>query len=654
MSREKMVKTLATFTGALALVFIAGVGMCEEMLEPTVLEPVRVVGSPIIEGNAIDAFAAQKTVVTDQQMEDLNAQDLQTALRQTPGVTISRYNPIGSFGGATGGAVFIRGLGSSRPGAEIKTFVDGVPVYMSIWNHPLLDLLPIDPAQSVEVYKSPQPHVFGNAFAAVNLVPKAALKEGYQTTLRGSYGSYDTAVVQGEHGGRPTDRWDYYLAGAYRRSDGHRDNANGELGNAYARLGGTINSHWGAYAFALWNDNYADDPGAKGAPRAQRLGRYETRLWLVTASLTNEYEKASGFFKVYRSSGEGDWLDQPTSREGVREDLFNDFLFYGFKARESFRLWPGSELVAGLDWDRTEGDYVARFTDGKRDVWDGHDFTLLSPYAALSHTFGDPQGFRVIPSVGVRYYDHTDFDGQWSPHVGVIVGYGHTELHASYARGVLYPGLDVVVFSQKVIPALKDTWKDLDAEVLDHFELGIRHRWAEKLTVDVTAFYDEGSDRYVVVPPPPFPPIYDNVEDYTLKGAEATATFFATDRLAFFAGATYLVADPDDLPYTPKWTVTGGLNWRFLDRWTLNVDGERVGSMAVREQARRFGALNTQKVDAYVLLNGKLSYQFPLSHTKAQGTVYVAVENILNEDYEYLPGYPMPGTNVMFGAKFTF
>lgn len=45
----------------------------------------------------MDAFAAQKTLVTQEQMEDLNAQDLQTALRQTPGVTISRYNPVGSL-----------------------------------------------------------------------------------------------------------------------------------------------------------------------------------------------------------------------------------------------------------------------------------------------------------------------------------------------------------------------------------------------------------------------------------------------------------------------------------------------------------------------------------------------------------------------------
>jgi hypothetical protein len=63
-------------------------------------------------------------------------------------------------------------MGSSRSGAEIKTFVDGVPMYMSVWNHPLLDLMSIDAAQSIEVFKGPQPQKFGNAFSAINLVPK--------------------------------------------------------------------------------------------------------------------------------------------------------------------------------------------------------------------------------------------------------------------------------------------------------------------------------------------------------------------------------------------------------------------------------------------------------------------------------------------------
>ena len=107
------------------------------------LSTVTVTASPIIEENRIDAFSSTAAVVSADQMRDQNAVDLPSALRNTPGVEISRYDQVGSYNGNQGGAVYIRGMGASRPGSEIKTYVDGVPVYMGVWSHPLLDLLPM-------------------------------------------------------------------------------------------------------------------------------------------------------------------------------------------------------------------------------------------------------------------------------------------------------------------------------------------------------------------------------------------------------------------------------------------------------------------------------------------------------------------------------
>ena len=75
--------------------------------------------------------------------------------------------------------MFIRGQGASRPGSEIKTYIDGVPFYMGVWNHPLLDLLPVNGMERISVYKSPQPQSFGNTFGAIDLTPKRA-QRGYQ------------------------------------------------------------------------------------------------------------------------------------------------------------------------------------------------------------------------------------------------------------------------------------------------------------------------------------------------------------------------------------------------------------------------------------------------------------------------------------------
>ncbi|MCP6082478.1 Plug domain-containing protein, partial [Klebsiella pneumoniae] len=113
------------------------------------------------------------------------------------GVTVSRFNPVGAFGGAEGGAVYIRGMGASRPGSEIKTYIGGVPFYMPVWNHPLLDLLPIHGMQSITVYKGPQPQRFGNTFAAIDLAPRlAGPGDNHHGDLQLTGGSFRTVTEQ--------------------------------------------------------------------------------------------------------------------------------------------------------------------------------------------------------------------------------------------------------------------------------------------------------------------------------------------------------------------------------------------------------------------------------------------------------------------------
>ena len=141
---------------------------------PRVKEEVTITATPILEGIRVDSLAGTISTVGREQIEDLNAQDIASALRRVPGMAISRYNPVGSYGGGDGGAVFVRGQGAGRPGAEISTMVDGVPKFVGVWTHPLLDLLSVDLVRQVDVYKGAQPVLLGNmAFATVDLVPAA-------------------------------------------------------------------------------------------------------------------------------------------------------------------------------------------------------------------------------------------------------------------------------------------------------------------------------------------------------------------------------------------------------------------------------------------------------------------------------------------------
>lgn len=619
--------------------------------EPVEIEEIVVVSSPVIEGNVVDRYGAGQTLITQEQIDSLNAQDVTSALRKTPGVNISRYNPIGAFGGGEGGAVFIRGMGSSRPGSEIKTYIDGVPMYMSIWNHPLMDLMSIDAGNTIEVYKSPQPQNFGNAMAGINIVPKTWTRDGYGGRVELSAGSYGTTVAKAETGGS-SGNLDYYLGGGLRHSDGHRDHSEGDTGNVYGNLNYSLNSMWDVSLFALHSDNSAEDPGEEGADPSEREGTYETRATLASLTLSNSGESFNGFIKLYTNSGEGDWLDQPTDTDGVTEDLYNDFAFYGAKARETFSMGRITEIVTGFDWEYMEGDYEAFYSNGETEVWDGHDVTLLSPYTAISHEISVTDTVSLIPSAGVRYYDNSDFGNAWSPHAGLLMEAGCFSGHFGYSRGVVFPGLDVVVFSEEVISALGESWKDLDPEVMDHYEAGLSYSSGSLFKADLTWFYNDGKDRYVFVTSPTSKPVYQNVETYVTKGVEASVSISPREDLAFFFGATVMRTDPVDLPYAPDLTLSAGLNWRFLTAFKMSVDAQYQDGMYTASQARKSSAVNTEEVDGFTVVNCKVSYDIPC--TGMDLTVYVAGENLTDADYEYQSGYPMPGISLMTGVVMSF
>jgi iron complex outermembrane receptor protein len=73
-------------------------------------------------------------------------------------------------------------------------------------------------------------------------------------------------------------------------------------------------------------------------------------------------------------------------------------------------------------------------------------------------------------------------------------------LHFGYARSVVYPGMNVAIFSEvlstPIVNINPQGWKYLSAELMDHYEIGIAHIFSPVVKTDITAFWDEGRDRY--------------------------------------------------------------------------------------------------------------------------------------------------------------
>ncbi|MDD4355992.1 MAG: TonB-dependent receptor plug domain-containing protein [Smithellaceae bacterium] len=621
--------------------------------DPVRMEEVVVVASPIIEGNRVTHSGNQVTTVSKKQIDDLNAQDLPSALRRTPGINISRHNFVGSFGGGDGGAVYIRGMGSSRPGAEIQMLVDGVPKFAGIWTHPLMDIISVDIADRIDITKGAHPVLFGNMTAgAVNILTKTQKENGFSTSLRGAAGSYHTWIESLEHGGKISNT-DYYLLQSFKQSSGHRENAGGELQNYFGHIGHQLSDKWKISLTANATHNFADDPGPENRPQ-ERQGTFKTEDYLGIATLSHTYGIVQGDWKVYWNNGIAKWTDQYDLADHFYYDTITKFDNYGIRAREVIQPWTGGTFTVGADWDCTSGTVTINRGLLRQGSYFSRDtFRILSPYFLLGHEFNLIKEWKWIPSAGVRYYSHSDLDARWAPQAGIVLKDSLTDLHLFYGRGVNYPGLYVVAQSNMLWRG-NTRWKDLDPETVDHLEAGIGRFLGPKTRIDLTWFYDKGSNRLIIITSPA-PPHYENIANFETQGLEATLTVEPVKNLSLFTGGTWIYKrSPDNLPYAPEWTASAGGNLRLFRYLKISLDTTYQDSQYVANNRNLNYGTSISKIDGFWILNGKISWDFSLPKPALTGEIYLAGENLTNVHYAYKKDYPMPGINCLLGLNIGF
>ena len=594
-----------------------------------VLPSVEVVSRPIIEEVVIDQFSEVTAIITDDQIRDQNAADIASALRRTPGVQISRYNPVGSFGGDQGGAVFIRGMGLSRPGSEIKTYIDGVPFYMPVWNHPLLDMLPVNGMKSITVHKSPQLKINGNNFASVNLETKDATEEGVVGNARVSAGSFNTVMEQFDIAGK-SDDITYSFAQGYAKSDGHRPNADGELANGMGKLGFRIDKNWSVGASLLAVSTKAGDPGDLPA-------RYEISANTASAFVNHNHENWSGEFRVYRNAGTTKWLNYTNNGIPGNNGVY-DFNMDGIRWKESFVPWKNVHILAGLDYDTMTG-----LSDGSSLP----SFKITSPHMAINQKIDINNDWAITPSVGVRNYNHSQFNSKTAPHAGVTLSSEKISYFLNNSKGINYPGLEGAAL-RVAMPFLPNNWAQLTPEEVDHNEIGAKFTPSEDTQVDISYFQDSVSNRFV----------FDfagngffNSGAYKMRGTELSIRQKISNNWTFFGGYTNLDPSISNLPYTPKNAFTTGLNGN-VGQFKVAFDAQYQSETFALNRSRVDGSSNTSLVSGFVVANMRVAH--PLQALGKKGEVFVMVENLFNKDYAYRSGYPMPGRWGQIGLSASF
>ena len=634
-------------------------------------DAVVVTGRPIIEANEVGAFSTLSTRVTDAQVKDLGALDLAAALRMTPGVQISRYNEVGSYDGNQGGSIYIRGLGTSRPGSEIKTYIDGLPVYMGLWNHPLIDLLPLNGMKTISVQKGPDLQSSGNNFAAVNLESLRATREGVSGKAGISFGSYATRTAQGSMTGK-LDNVDFMLAGSHLESDGDRPNSDGNLDSAIGRIGLAINGHWSIGASFLSVRNKVGDPGdnryavsstAIGPyPFSNGVARNKSSTDMFSVSARHQHGTWNGEFNLYQNRGENN-----LANDAAWGTFKSSFEMNGFRWKESFSPWEGGEVTAGVDRESIRGDVsgphvgsavgtpFAFNTAGKANI---PEFTLLSTHLGISHGFRLNDQWLVRPSIGLRYYDSNRYASKTAAQAGASLVSEQLTIYANYVEGILYPGAETNAIT-RALPmafAANNGWDRLKPSEDKHREIGMKWEATATTRIDLSVFEDEISNRYVwsgfaagAFAPPASGVWSNSFPDYSTRGAEISVQHQLDRDWQMFGGLTRLDSSLSNLPYLPNSAISVGVNGKLFG-YKLAVDAQHQSSMHSMTWDR--GAFAPGKVDSFTVANARLAY--PMPALGKGGEIYIMVNNLFDAGYEYNAGYPMPDRNARLGLTAAF
>jgi len=595
--------------------------------------------APVLEGNYLGLDQVTFSRVSRDQLDQLLAYDLLTGLRLVPGVTISRYNLIGSYGGGEGGTLYIRGMGSGRPGGEIQFLVDGVPRMVGVWSHPLMDILGVDYIDEVDVVKGASPVLYGNtSFGAVEIRTRRQEQAGLSFDVSAAGGSHDT-FMGGLNAGYRQGKVDVWLSAGYRHSTGHRPNAGGELQNYFGRFGLEPNPRWRLDVTFNHSNNFAQDPGAVSTGPPPR-GQFNTDDWNVSVSLENSTGAWDGYTRFYRTEGAIRW-QQWNDGQQLPEDSDTDYLNWGLRARQHWRTGDRLTVVFGLDADSYGGEFVHR-VGSQATVQDAVRFWNVAPYALLEWHLGTAQT-RVTPMVGLRTNVSRYFDRFMAPQAGLKVDHRGTELHASFSRGFNLPGV--------YAPFLYadwgggDAWQELSPEQVWHVEAGVARLFWSRLKGEVTWFHDRVADALRFTAPPPR---FDNIGDYTAHGLEFGLTFFPVEPVHVFTGYTWLMTDPERVPYTPRHSLTVGANYRPWRRLTLSLDAQYMDERWSKNP--RYPAPE-MRLDGFGLLNVRAQLDIAPLTWRERVIVFGAVENVTDAAYEYRPGYTMPGTVIFAGLK---
>ncbi|MEX5726655.1 vitamin B12 transporter [Rhodovulum iodosum] len=631
-----------TLTSATALV--AGLAPLSAAAQDTFLLD-EITASANLQATEIERSGSTVTVVTEDELRAAGDARLTDYLARLPGVTITPNGPVGARTGLS-----LRGASQNY----VAVRIDGIEV-----NDPSLTQVAYDfgglttaDISRIEVLKGSQSALYGSSAigGVIDITTRRATEIGTEQSVAIEAGSYDTLrasyglATRTENAELAFTLSHIYTGGfsaadendgnteedGYRASRlsvyGHRDFDNGlRLGfSAFAEESrGEYDPQFYAdptrsFSVAL-GDGETYDEVAKVDKRGLRVfaefatGAVEHEVSASVYEIERRYQDGETFLSydpvTYAVSGSY-YASSATRYTGTRTKLrYQGTLALGLDSRLSF----------GADTEREAYDQTGTYGDLDADSHTSGVFAELA-WAPSE---------RLDVTLAARHDDHSEFGGQTTGRVAVAF----RPVDDLTIRGALGTG-----YRAPSLYELNSFYGDptLEPEESLTAELGVEKRFGDRASLRATAFYLEVDD---LIDYSFATSSYAQVSGTSRRsGVELEGAYSLGDRAVLSAAYTYIDS-----------STNASASWSSVPRHTVSLGLEADIAHNLSGGLTALYAADRDGLDDFAVVNGTIRYQVA-ENTEA----YLRVENLFDEQYQYVSGYGTSDRAVYVGLRQNF
>jgi vitamin B12 transporter len=575
----------------------------------------------------LDQSPASASVISSEELEQKQIERVSDALREVPGLSVVQ---TGSPGQLT--SVFTRGLRSEHT----QILLDGIPINQGLQGAFNFADFTTDDIDRIEVVRGPQSTIYGpRALAGVIQI---FTKQGTGTSgvmLAAEGGSYDTFREWTQSDGK-VYAFDYSIGASRLDTENARPNNNYRNTAAIANVGWSPNEQLRIGSLFTYSVSDIGLPNTIFDPRP--IDHFLTERWLIGPHIDwNPTE----------------WWDHKLIVAYDHERQINDPNEDGFvgATRAVFErtqvdyqndLRPVSWLTL------TSGFFYSRINAGQE-----RPFVLFGPTFVSDHT-EEIAGFveatltpieNLIFVAGGRFDHFNQFGGIWTYRFAGSYKFDKTNtiLHSSVGTGFSPPSSQDKIFGNNF---------GLRPEEDLGWDIGIRQQlWQNRVDLGLTYFHNDLSNVIG------FNGLFDtlNLGSAETQGLEAELRVQPTPNLVLTAAYTYLEAEKTSskdvsqlqgarLPRRPRNEIYVSASHLWWKRLRTVVEAKFVNA---REELN-FGGPNFD-IEDYSFVNIAAEYD-----VNRHLSIFGRIDNLTDEDYSEVFGFPALGRAAYGGVKLRF